>query len=152
MQNQISSGDDEKSQNICYVQKENQLCKLSWNHERSTPQRFETHGMAERAARREKEGTSSVLAHSGFQEIGGQKPWSGTAISEMCKTYWQRAKRLMNDGSVHHFDGPIISFGAEITFLSNIITRPRSSASARYKSLSWKFHWMRFERGWKSDW
>ena len=142
MQNQISSGDDEKSQNICYVQKKNQ----------STPQRFETHAIAERAVRREKEGTSSVLVHSGLQETGGQKPWNGTAISDTCKSFWQTAKRLMNDGSLHHFDGPIISFGAEVTFLSNIITRPRSSVWVWYKNLFWKFHWMRLERGWKLDW
>ena len=162
MQHQISSGDDEKSQNICCVQKKNQdpfvrtshwdFFKLSWSHERSTPQRFETNGIAERAARREKEGTSSVLVHSGLQETGGQKPWRVTGISDMYKSYGQTAKRLMNDGSLHHFDGPIISFGAEVTFLSNIITRPKSSASARYKSLSWKFHWMRHDRGWKLDW
>ena len=39
-----------------------------WNHERSTPRRSETHGTAERAARRVKEGTSSVLVLSGLQE------------------------------------------------------------------------------------
>ena len=115
MQNLISSGDDEKSQNICYVQKKNQdpffrtgLCtffKLSWNHERSTPQIFETNEIAERAVRREKEGTSSVFVHSGLQETGGQKPWSATAISDMYKSFWQKAKRLVNDGSLHHSMG-----------------------------------------------
>ena len=56
--------------------------KLNRNHERSTPHRSETHGIAERAAvRRVKEGTSSVLVQSGLQES-----WWAAAV-EMCKTY-----------------------------------------------------------------
>ena len=34
---------------------------LSWNHCTSTPHRSETHGIAERAVRRVKEGTSAVF-------------------------------------------------------------------------------------------
>ena len=41
---------------------------LSWNHCMSTPKRSETNGMAERAARRVKEGTSAVLLQSGLDE------------------------------------------------------------------------------------
>ena len=37
-----------------------------WNHEGSTPHRSETHGIAERAARRVKEETSSVTVQSGL--------------------------------------------------------------------------------------
>ena len=39
---------------------------LSWNHCTSTPHRSETNGIAERALRRVKEGTSSVLLQSGL--------------------------------------------------------------------------------------
>ena len=39
---------------------------LSWNHCTSTPHRSETKGIAERAVRRVKEGTSTVLLHSGL--------------------------------------------------------------------------------------
>ena len=35
--------------------------ELSWNHRTSTPHRSETNGIAERAVRRVKEGTSTVL-------------------------------------------------------------------------------------------
>ena len=35
---------------------------LSWNHRTSTPHRSETNGIAERAVRRVKEGTSAVFA------------------------------------------------------------------------------------------
>ena len=42
--------------------------ELDWNHERSTPQRSETHGIARRAAQRVKEGSSSVSVQSALQE------------------------------------------------------------------------------------
>ena len=41
---------------------------LSWNHCTSTPHRSETHGIAKRAVRRGKEGTSAVLLQSGLNE------------------------------------------------------------------------------------
>ena len=41
---------------------------LSWNHRTSTPHRSETNGIAERAVRRVKEGTSAVLLQSGLNE------------------------------------------------------------------------------------
>ena len=41
---------------------------LSWNHRTSTPHRSDTNGIAERAIRRVKEGTSPVLLKSGLDE------------------------------------------------------------------------------------
>ena len=41
---------------------------FSWNHCTSTPHRSETNGIAERAVRRVKEGTSAVLLQSGLDE------------------------------------------------------------------------------------
>ena len=41
---------------------------LSWNHCTSTPHRSETNGIAERAVRRVKEGTSTVLLQTGLNE------------------------------------------------------------------------------------
>ena len=41
---------------------------LSWNHCTSTPHRSETNGIAERAVRRVKEGTSAVLLQSGWMK------------------------------------------------------------------------------------
>ena len=41
---------------------------LSWNHCTLTPYRSETNGIAERAVRRVKEGTSAVLLQSGLNE------------------------------------------------------------------------------------
>ena len=40
----------------------------SWNHCTSTPHQSETHGIAERAVRGVKEGTSAVLLQSGLNE------------------------------------------------------------------------------------
>ena len=42
--------------------------ELSWRHRISTPHRSETRGIAERAVRRVKEGTSAVLLQSGLDE------------------------------------------------------------------------------------
>ena len=42
--------------------------ELSWNHRISTPHRPETNGIAERAARRVKDGTSAVLLQSRLDE------------------------------------------------------------------------------------
>ena len=41
---------------------------FSWKHCTSTPHRSETNGIAERAVRRVKEGTSAVLLQSGLNE------------------------------------------------------------------------------------
>ena len=64
---------------------------LSWNHCTSTPQRSETNGVAERAVRRVKEGTSAVLLQSGLDE----KWW---ADSVECKTYLRNTQDLLSDG------------------------------------------------------
>ena len=53
---------------------------LSWNHCTSTPHRSETNGIAERAVRRVKEGTSAVLLQSSLNE-------SWWADSMECYTY-----------------------------------------------------------------
>ena len=47
---------------------------LSWSHCTSTPHRSETNGVAERAVRRVKEGTSAVLLQSGLNESW----WAGS--------------------------------------------------------------------------
>ena len=64
---------------------------LSWNHCTSTPHRSETHGIAERAVRRVKEGTSAVLLQSGLNE-------SWWADSMECYTYLRNVTDLLSDG------------------------------------------------------
>ena len=64
---------------------------LSWNHRTSTPGRSETHGIAERATRRVKEGTSAVLLQSGLDE----KWWSD---SVECCCYLRNVQNLLAFG------------------------------------------------------
>ena len=60
---------------------------LSWNRCTSTPHRSETNGIAERAVRRVKEGTSAVLLQSGLNE-------SWLADSMECYTYLRNIQDL----------------------------------------------------------
>ena len=79
---------------------------------RSTPHRSETNGIAERAVRRVKEGTSAVLLLSGLNE-------SWWADSMECYTYLRNVTDLLSDGKTpcerrfgQPFEGPIIPFGS----------------------------------------
>ena len=64
---------------------------LSWNHCTSTPHRSETNGIAEKAVRRVKEGSSAVLLQSGLNE-------SWWADSMECFTYLRNVIDLLSDG------------------------------------------------------
>ena len=82
--------------------------ELSWNHCASTPHRSETNGVAERAVRRVKEGTSAVLSQSGLNE-------SWWADSMECYTYLRNVTDLLSDGKTPYerrfgepFKGPVI--------------------------------------------
>ena len=82
---------------------------LSWNHCTSTPHRSETNGIAERAVRRVKEGTSAVLLQSGLNE-------SWWADSMECYTYLRNVTDLLSDGKTPYerrfgqpFKGPYYS-------------------------------------------
>ena len=86
--------------------------ELSWNHCTSTPHRSDTNGIAERAVRRVKEGTSAVLLQSGL----GNEWW---ADSTECYCYLRNIQDLLSDGKTPFerrfgtpFDGPVIPFGA----------------------------------------
>ena len=89
---------------------------LSWNHRTSTPHRSETNGIAERAVRRVKEGTSAVLLQSGLNE-------SWWADSMECYTYLRNVTDLLSDGKTPYerrfgqpFKGPIIPFGSLVEY------------------------------------
>ena len=71
---------------------------LSWNHCASTPHRSGTNGIAERAVRRVKEGTSAVLLQSG----GGQIQWNVTLICETSQIYYLMGRRPMKDVLGNH--------------------------------------------------
>ena len=89
---------------------------LSWNHCTSTPHGSETNGIAERAVRREKEGTSAVLLQSGLNE-------SWWADSMECCTYLRNVTVFSADGKTPYerrfgqpFKGPIIPFGSLVEY------------------------------------
>ena len=87
--------------------------ELNWNHERSTPRRS---GIAERAVRLVKEGTSSVLVQLGLQES-----WWAEAME--CYCFLRNVQDLPRGGQTPHerrfnsaFEGPIILERAELKF------------------------------------
>ena len=89
---------------------------LSWNHCTSTPHRSETNGIADRAVRRVKEGTSAVLLQSGLNE-------SWWAESMECCTYLRNVADLLSDGKTSYerrfgepFKGKIIPFGSLVEY------------------------------------
>ena len=90
--------------------------ELSWNHCTSTPHRSDTRGIAERAVRRVKEGTSAVLLQSGLDE----EWW---ADSMECYCFLRNIQDLLSDGKTPYerrfgmsFDGPVIPFGAMVEY------------------------------------
>ena len=89
---------------------------LSWNHCTSTPDKSETNGIAERAVRRVKEGSSAVLLQSGLNEN------SWTDSTESC-TYPRNIQDLLFDGKTQYerrfgepLRGPIIPFGSLVEY------------------------------------
>ena len=89
---------------------------LSWNHCTSTPHRSETNGIAERAVRRVKEGTSAVLLQSGLDE-------NWWADSMECYTYLRNIQDLLSDGKTPYerrlgepIKGQIIPFGSLVEY------------------------------------
>ena len=98
------------------------------NHCTCTPHRSETNGIAERAVRRVKEGTSAVLLQSGLNE-------SWWADSMECYTYLRNMQDLLSDGKTPYerrfgmpFDGPVIPFGAMVEYHPIFCERPSSSS------------------------
>ena len=89
---------------------------LSWNHCTSTPLRSETNGIAERAVRRVKEGTSAVLLQSGLDEN-----WWADSMESY--THLRNVTDLLSDGKTPYerrfgqpFKGPIIRFGSLVEY------------------------------------
>ena len=120
---------------------------LSWNHCTSTPHRSETNGIAERAVRRVKEGTSAVLLQSGLNE-------SWWADSMECYTHLRNVTDLLSDGKTPYerrfgqpFKGPIIPFGSLVEY--HPITAKDQSRIHHFgkESLTWIVPRIRILRG-----
>ena len=89
---------------------------FSWNHRTSTPHRSETNGIAERAVRKVKEGTSAVLLQSGLDN----ELW---AESMECYCYLRNIQDLLSDGKTPcereygmPFNAPVMPFGAMVEY------------------------------------
>ena len=116
---------------VIYIENSTEFGKssedLSRNHCTSTPHRSETNGIAERAVRRVKEGTSAVLFQSGLDN----EWW---ADSMECYCYLRNKQDLLSDGQTPYerrfgmpCNGPVVPFGPMVEY------RPISAKSlARY--------------------
>ena len=109
--------------------------ELYWNHCTSTPHRSETNGIAERAVRRVKEGTSAVLLHSGLDN-----EWRADSME--CFTYPRNIQDLLSDGKTPYerrfgmpFNGPDIPFGAMVEY--HLISAKDQSGSHTFVPKSW---------------
>ena len=120
---------------------------LSWNHCTSTPHRSETNGIAERAVRRVKEGTSAVLLQSGLEE-------SWWADSMECYTYLRNVTDLLSDGKTpiwKTFWATIYRTDYSIWFTGWVSSynceRPVKIPSVWQESLTWIVPRIRIKRG-----
>ena len=89
---------------------------LEYPHDTSTPYRPQTNGIAERAGRRVKEGTTCVLVQSGLNY-----EWWREAQEFFCFTFCVTEVMLSGltpyqDRFSKNFDGPIYPFGCEIQY------------------------------------
>ena len=99
---------------------------LSWNLCTSAPHRSETNGIAERAVRRVKEGTSAVLLQSGLNE-------SWWANSMECYNNLRNVTDLLSDGKTPYerrfgqpSKGLIIPFGSLVGYHHPITAKDQS--------------------------
>ena len=119
---------------------------LSWNHCTSTPHRSETNGIAERAVRRVKEGTSAVLLQSGLDETC----WADSMeCFTFCKTF--KISCLMGK---HHTRDVLGNHLRDRTFrlvhwLSITLSLRNTSLNPSIwkESLTWIVPWIRSARG-----
>ena len=110
---------------------------LSWNHCTSTPHRSETSGIAERAVRRVKEGTSAVLLQLGLNQ-------SWWADSMECYTYLRNVTDLLSDEKTPYerrfgqpFKGPIIPFGSLVEYHPITAKDPVKNPPIWKESITW---------------
>ena len=114
---------------------------LSWNHRTSTPHRSETNGIAERAVRRVKEGTSAVLLQSGLDEkwwadsmecycfLRNVQDLVGRWENSVWKTIWRTIQRANN------------SFWSNGWKSSDFSARSIKTSSIWQESVTWYLSW-----------
>ena len=80
------------------------------------PHRSQTHGIAERAVRRVKEGTSAVLLQSGLKKVGGQILWNVTPICGTSQIYYLMGRPSLNDVSGNHLKDLFFPFRSLVEY------------------------------------
>ena len=117
------------------------------NHCTSTPHRPETNGIAERALRRVKEGTSAVLL-----QLGLDNEW--WADSTECDCYLRNIQDLLSVGKTPYerrfgmpFNGPVIPFWSNCRISSYFCEGHIAITSIWSKSLAWYIPWICVARG-----
>ena len=131
----------ERNLKVIYIDKSLEFGKacedLSWNHGTSTPHRSETNGIAERAVRRVKEGTSAVLLQTSLNEN-----WWADSVE--CYTYLRNVTDLSSDGITPYesrFGQPFKSTDYSIWFIGWVslynCEGPIKNPSIWKESLTW---------------
>ena len=94
--------------------------ELQWTKDTSTPHRPETNGVAERAVRRVKEGTSTSLLQSGLPEGCWQEAMECycflRCVHDQLNAGGDSSQTAFERRFGHQFKGPIIPFGAQIEY------------------------------------
>ena len=113
---------------------------LAWNHRTSTPHRSKTNGIAERAVRWVKEGTSAVLLQSRLDErwwsVSMECPRpSGRREDSVWKTTWRTIQRANN------------SFRSNGWISSDFSERFVKNSSSWQQSITWYLSWLWADRG-----
>ena len=126
---------------------------LSGNHCTSTPHRSETNGIAERAVRRVKEGTSAVLLQSGLNESWWQILWNVTPICETSEIYDLMGRRPMKDVLGKHLKDRLFHLVHWLSITLSLRKTSRESINVERKSsLDCFFGYALYAVGiWKGD-
>ena len=131
--------ESERKPNVIYTDrffKFGKACQdLSWNHYTSPPHRSETNGIAERAVRRVKEGTSAVLWQV-RTKIGGQIPRNVAPVCETAQISYLMGRRIMKDVLVNLWKDRLFHFLTGWVLPKNC-EGPVTNPSILKESLTW---------------
>ena len=126
---------------------------LKWSHchDASRPYRPETNGVAERAVRKVKEGTSCLLTQSGLSNLW----WSDAMI---CFCFLSNVMTVLKDEKTPYqkrfdtkFKGSIIPFGAELKF-KPYSPKDKDTVLTVGQDVIWCICWLLSASRWFLEW